>query len=352
MPSESERSAAVGTGLRIAVAAVCCLYVGEMLEIGQTSLSVYTAFLVMALFPITSFQKGFERFVGRALGLAYGVAVIWLARENWLLYLVLIVLGQMVACYIYLSGRLAYAALMGAIFIGVMATLGVTAPATASPYFQAAVIQLLLGEALAFFVNLITGAENTLAIEIGGQPLFPLRRDWLNTAAMLSIGQVATMLATLLLDLPVASTMISALIIGIVPGGWMEEGKKAWQRTLGALLGGGYALVAILLLALQPKLVVLAMLIAIILFAGTYLTKTSKKNSYAYLQMGMVAPMVMIGEHGEIGTVEKAVQRVIGICIGMVAAGLVTLIWPHTPVGQTAAPVAPIAHPTGSRTAT
>jgi uncharacterized membrane protein YccC len=345
MASEEARAAALFTALRVGVASVSSLLVSECLGTEQAALSVYTAFLVMALFPISSFQKGVERFVGRVLGLMYGLLVIWLTRENRLLYLLLIAIGQMTACYIYLSGRLAYAALMAAIFIGVIAAMGVTDPESASPYVAAATVQLALGEALAYLVNLVSGAEATLAIEVRGSPLLPLRRDWFNTAAMLSAGQAATMFATLQLRLPVTATMVSAMVIGVVPGGLMEEGKKAWQRTLGALLGGGYALVSIWLLHHQPYMAVQAALVMFIMFAATYLTKVSTKNSYAYLQMGMVAPMVLIAEHGDIGDIDTAVQRLVGIVVGLVAAGLVSVFWPHTPVAATAAPVAPVPHP-------
>ncbi len=331
----------VGLALRVAVASVTCLLVAEYFRIDQTSLSVYTAFLVMALFPITSFQKGTERFLGRVLGLAYGMAVIWFAWDAPALYIVLIALGQMVACYVYLSGRLAYAALMGAIFSGVIAAMGVTAPASTGPYFVAAAVQLALGEAAAFGVNFVTGAERTLAIQVQGEPLLPLRPGWVNTAAMLAAGQMATLFATLYFELPVTPTMVSAMIIGIVPGGLVEEWKKAKQRTLGALLGGGCALVSIVLLTFQPYLPLLALLVFVIMFTATYFTKVSKNNSYAFLQMGLVTPMVLIGQTGEIGSVGKALQRLVGIGAGLVAAGLVSVLWPHTPIGTTAAPVAP-----------
>src|SRR5262249_28417649 len=149
-----------------------------------------------------SFQKGVERFVGRVLGLVYGLVLVWYFLDTPLLYFALLLAGQISACYIYLSGRLAYAALMAAIFMGVVALFGLTAPATAPSYVAASVVQLLLGEGVAFLVNYVTGAERTLALAVQGQPLVPLRRDWLNTSAMLSTGQVATMFWTLHLGLP------------------------------------------------------------------------------------------------------------------------------------------------------
>jgi uncharacterized membrane protein YgaE (UPF0421/DUF939 family) len=341
MANDAGASDALGRALRIGVASASCLIIAECFGFAQTSLSVYTAYLVMAMFPISSFQKGLERFLGRVLGLLYGLLVIVLFRETPLIYLFLIALGQTFACYVNLSGRLAYAALMAAIFIGVMGALGITAPASAAPYAGAAAVQLALGELLAFLVNFVTRAERTLSIELRGQPLLPVRLEWLNTAAMLSAGQIATMFATLLLDVPVTATMISALIIGLVPGGLVEEGKKAWQRTLGAILGGGYALLCEALLELQPYLAILAALVFWIEFAATYLTITSKKNSYAYLQMGMVAPLVLLGEHGELGSVSKALQRVAGVAVGLTAAGIVSILWPHTPIAATPAPTVP-----------
>jgi uncharacterized membrane protein YgaE (UPF0421/DUF939 family) len=314
------------------------LVISGWLGLEQPALGVYTAQLIMSLFPVTSFQKGVERFLGRTLGLLYGLVLIQHFLGVPLLYIALIVVGQIVACYIYLSGRLAYAALMAAIFMGVMGATGVTAPSTAWNYAASAILQVLLGEAVAILVNFATGAERTFVISTAGQPLLPLRVSWINTAAMLSIGQAATMLATLYLDLPVTATMISAMIIGITPGGTVALWKKAWQRALGALLAGVYVLAAILLLSHMPYFSLLAVLVFQAMFLAAYWTKTSKNNSYVFLQMGMVVPLVLIGENGELGSVAKAIDRMIGVAIGLVVASFVNLTWPHEDITATAAP--------------
>jgi uncharacterized membrane protein YccC len=345
--AESETaSTAVPLALRIVVASTCCLLVSEVLRLDQASLGVYTAYLIMVLFPISSFQKGVERFVGRVLGLMYGLLLIWYFLDTPLLYFALLLAGQISACYIYLSGRLAYAALMAAIFMSVVALFGLTAPATAAGYVAASVVQLLLGEGLAFLVNFVTGAERTLALDVQGQPLLPLRRDWLNTGAMISAGQVTTMLWTLYLDLPALPTLVSAMIIGITPGGNLARWRKAQLRWLGAVLAGVYCLAAIVLLAHLPYLLLLTALVGFGLFLAAYLTKTVPDYSYAFLQMGMVVAMVLIGERGEIGSIEKVVQRLAGVAVGLLAAGTIALVWPHTeiPVAAPANP-APTAPP-------
>jgi hypothetical protein len=59
------------------------------------------------------------------------------------------------------------------------------------------------------------------------------------------------------------------------------------------------------------------------------------------MQMGMVTPMVLLGPTGEIGSIDKAMQRLIGVGVGLIASGLVSVLWPHTPIAATAAPTAP-----------
>src|SRR5262249_5878842 len=130
MPT-ADQDAAVALGLRVAVASAACLLLSESLNLEQTALSVYTAHMIMSQFPITSFQKGVERFLGRAVGVFYGLALGQLFADTPLLFLMLAVLGQVAACYVSLSGRLAYAALMAAIFIGVLAGICLTTPAAA-----------------------------------------------------------------------------------------------------------------------------------------------------------------------------------------------------------------------------
>jgi hypothetical protein len=218
---------------------------------------------------------------------------------------------------------------MAALFIGVMVATGLTAPGTTVPYAENVIPQLLLGEAMAFLVNWFTGAERTLAIETKGQNLLPLRPSWLNTSAMLSTGQVGAMFATLLLDLPVTTTMISALIVGISPSAGQGMGKKALQRALGAILGGGYACGAMVLLPLMPHFTLLLALVFVGMFLAAFGTKVSQNNSYVFLQMGLVLPMVLIGPTGGIGSLGNAVQRLIGVAVGLLVAEVVFLLWPH-----------------------
>jgi uncharacterized membrane protein YccC len=336
MATNEQQGGNVALGLRIAVASAICLVVTEWFHLQQAALSVYTAFLVMATFPVSSFQKGIERFLGRALGVGYGLLLIRFCLHRPALFLALMMVGQVASSYVSLSGRLGYAALMAAVFTGVMAAIGLTAPQTAFSYAQSVIPQLLLGEMTALVVNLITGAERALVIQVVGSPLWPLRREWLNTAAMLSVAQVGVLLVTVMLRLPATATMVSAMIIGIAPSSGQTMFNKAVQRSLGAVLGGGYACASIVILMRLPHFVLLLALVFLGIFLATYFTKASKDSSYAFLQMGLVMPMVLIESGGGLGSVTTAVQRLVGVAVGLFIAQLVAWLWPHTPA---AAPV-------------
>src|SRR5260370_21393368 len=157
---------------------------------------------------------------------------------------------------------------MAALFVGVVAGMGLTAPATVEPYFWHAILQLLRGEVAAFLINWITGEERTLAVTVTGAPLFPLRADWLNIGFMLSVSQMTTLFATLLLDLPITPTMISALIIGITAGSAPAAWHQAPQRPLWAMLGGGFAFSAVVLLPSLPSFLLPFVLVFVYIFTA------------------------------------------------------------------------------------
>jgi hypothetical protein len=54
--------------------------------------------------------------------------------------------------------------------------------------------------------------------------------------------------------------------------------------------------------------------------------------------MGLVVPMVLIGENDEISSIDKAIQRMIGVAVGLMVATFVNLIWPHEDITTTAVP--------------
>jgi hypothetical protein len=329
MPTDpNQRAAAVGLGLRVATASVISLVVTEWFQLDQGALGMYTVHLAMVIFPYTALQKALERTTGRFLGIFYGLLLLILFRDAPLVMLALMLLGQLAFFYVYASGHFAYAALMGGLFTGVMAATGIATPDQAIPYATALVLQLLSGALAVVIVNYFSGAERTFAIQAAGDPLWPPRVDWINRSAMFSTAQVGAMLMSGWLNLPVLPTMITATILGATANTPLAIGHKSVHRALGAVLGATLGAIGLLLVALAPYFPLLLAIAFFGMFIAAYYTKTSVTYSYAFLQMGMVFPMVLIGTHGMVGTVETGVLRLVGVVAGLFVSEFVLLVWP------------------------
>jgi len=77
------------------------------------------------------------------------------------------------------------------------------------------------------------------------------------------------------------------------------------------------------------------------MFLAAYGARTSVANSYVYLQMGLVAPLVLVGPTGDIGSVILAIQRLVGVWVGLLIAQAVSLAWPHASIPAPAYAVKP-----------
>jgi uncharacterized membrane protein YccC len=327
LPGTGDPTTALGLGFRVAVATTLCLLLTEVFRLKMTSLAVYSAHLVMAQFAFTSFQKGLERIIGRVMGVVYGLVLVMLFRERLALYFTLLGLGMLGFFYVYASNRLAYTALNGGLFVAFMAVIGLTDPSSAEMAALNITQQIIIGVGVAFLVNWIWGEERTWAIASKGDPLWPPRPDWLSRAAMIATSQMGALLATLLLDLPAITTTISAAILSTA-GDWRAIEFKALQRTLGAVFGSAYALLAMTILFLMPRFELLLALTFFGMFLAAYFTRALSTWSYVALQAGLVLPMVLIGSNDTIGSPGAAWGRLQGVAIALAISELVYFCWP------------------------
>ena len=113
------------------------------------------------------------------------------------------------------------------------------------------------------------------------------------------------------------------------------------MRLAGAFLAVGWAAGTFLVVALVPRLLVLAGLLFLGQFVAAYLTRTAGKYAYAGLQMGLVLPMLVVAPPAEFGSLTPAVQRLAGILLGLAASVVVAVLWPRFPLADRPAPVPP-----------
>lgn len=327
MADAAEEAAA--TGLRIAAATAACLMLSVWLQLEQAALSVITVFIVLVQHPFSALQKGIERLVGRTTGLAFGLVPVLLFRDAPLLYFLTLEVGLLGFGYLFAAGRLSYTAVNGLMFLGVMGAMGAAAPAGAPAFAAAAVAQLALGLGAVVIVNNLTGVAEPLAIDTGEGALWPLRGAWVSQAAMLASVISAALALTLWLELPATATLISATLIASAPGGRRGAAVKAWQRALGALAGGAAALLAMGLLALMPYFLLLVALLIVGLFAFALQTKLRGEQSYVFLQGGATFILVLIAPEADLGTMQTAVGRLVGVAAGLLIAEALLFVWPE-----------------------
>jgi uncharacterized membrane protein YccC len=330
---------ATSDALLIAGASVVCLVLAEWLGLEHANLAVWTTYMVTAQYPFTRFQKGLERVVGRGLGILAGLVLTTWFHDTPLLTGALMAALLTTCFYFYFAERLAYTFLQAGLYVVAVFQIGHANPASAVAAAEGLFAAVVLGVVVADVVIWLFGAERDLGIRFGEAPLWPLRGDWLSQSLMLAVTVLLTLLAAHALGLPPEKAAISVMLLTVTPH-VQAMILKGELRLAGLFLAVGWAAGTFLVVALVPRLLVLASLLFLGQFVAAYLTRTAGKYAYAGLQMGLVLPMV-VAPRAEFGSLAPAVQRLGGILLGLVASVVVAVLWPRFPLANRPDPVPP-----------
>ncbi|MFO0896639.1 MAG: FUSC family protein [Pirellulales bacterium] len=317
-----------GHALRVASAAAICLVVVEWLGLQHGNLAVWTTYMVMAQHPFTIFQKGFERVLGRTVGILIGLALAtWLAGAPGLgLLLEAIVLWG--CTYLYLSGRLAYTFLNMGLYTVAMYEVAHASPATAPQTGWQMFLAVLVGVAVASAVSWASRSESGLHIETGGQPLWPVNSAWASQALMLAVTALLTQLGARWLDLSPDKSVISVLMLMVTPD-LQSMLQKGELRLAGAALAVAWSVLMFVVLALAPHFLLLVLLVFLGMYLAAGLAHAGGKYAYAGVQMGLVMPMVAVAPASEFGNINAAGQRIEGILLALAVSLVVGSLWPR-----------------------
>jgi uncharacterized membrane protein YccC len=334
MPAPDPRDA-TRHALITAIASVVCLLLAEALGLAHGNLAVWTTFMVMAQYTFTAFQKGLERVVGRGVGILAGLVVTTCFNETALLALSLMGLLLTICFYFYFAGRLAYTFLNAGLYIVAVFQIGHANPASVLPQAEGLFYAIVLGVATADGVTWLAGVERSLAIQVGDNPLWPIRGEWLSQSLMLAVTVLLTLIGAHAIGLPPEQAAISVLLLTVSPH-VQAMILKGQLRIVGLLLAAAWSLGVFLVVGFLPSLSLLAALLFLGQFVAAYLTRTSGKYAYAGLQMGLVLPLVVVAPRSEFGSLHPAVLRLEGILLGLAASILVAGVWPRFPLGAPA----------------
>lgn len=317
--------------LRVAIACTGCLLVVVWIHLEHANLAVWTTYMVMAQYPVTVFQKGLERTLGRGVGILAAIVLIGLFPDSPFPRLTLECIGILVLFYVYFAGRFSYAFLNAGLYLGVLVEIGRTDPEAVVPQGWGMFLAVLLGSLMADVVVWFSAAERDLHLDPGTQPLFPLRTDWLVHAVMMMVTVFSTILTCRLLELPIAKAIVSVMILTAAPDlqGVLLKGKL---RLGGAMLGAAWGLGSFLILSRLPYLSLLAVLLFLGLFVAAYLTRILGAKSYLGLQMGLVIPLVLVVPPDEFGSLGGVMQRIEGVLIALACTLVVAGLWPRFPL--------------------
>jgi uncharacterized membrane protein YccC len=340
MTSTQDTRDATGQALLTASAAVLCLLLAEWLGLEHANLAVWTAYLVMAQYAFTRFQKGLERVVGRGLGILAGLVLTTWFHDTAGLTVVLIAVLLTTSFYFYFAGRLAYTFLQAGLYLVATFQIGHANPASAVPAAEGLFAAIVLGVVVADVVTWLFGAEHDLGIRFAGSPLWPVRGNWLSQSLMLAVTVLLTLFGAHALDIPPEKAAISVMLLTVTPH-VQAMILKGELRLAGAFLAVAWAVAIFLVVGLLPHLLLLAVLLFLGQFVAAYLTRTGGKYAYAGVQMGLVLPMLAVAPPAEFGRFAPAVERLEGIVLGLLAAVVVAVLWPRFPLAEKAAVPAP-----------
>src|SRR5262249_10514699 len=135
----------VGHVLRVAFAATLCLVLAEWCHLANSNLAVWTSYLVMAQYPFTIFQKGFERILGRGAGILAGLLLATWFRNTEPVALLLTAVVLTFCFYIYFAGRLAYTFLNAGLFCMIIEHLGRADPLSAGKVSKELFVAIVFG---------------------------------------------------------------------------------------------------------------------------------------------------------------------------------------------------------------
>ncbi|MFC1834909.1 FUSC family protein, partial [Thermodesulfobacteriota bacterium] len=126
-----------------------------------------------------------------------------------------------------------------------------------------------------------------------------------------------------------------ALIAALIVAGQPNVGRSLlkWRlRVCGILAGALYGLVGMIIVSKIPFFPVMLILVVLIVFVSSYVASGSERVSYAGLQTGIAASMILVYEPGPPISMDPVVSRFLGAILGgLVAIATSHLLWTVNP---------------------
>src|SRR5262249_42907663 len=263
----------------------------EWWHLPHTNLAVWTTHMVMSSHPHTTFQKGFERVVGRGGGILLGTLLVSLLGEQKLLALGLEVAGLLAFFYAHFCGRLAYTYPNAGLYLQAMLQLGDRAPSVAWVNGGWMFLAIVVGVAVADLVSWFTGAERDLSIVPGEGSLLPIRGEPLARAAEVTATMLLAQYAFFALDMPPDANIYTLFMISVIPD-YPRMRERTGSYVGGTLAGVAYAVPSLLLRNRVLHLPMFVALVGLGEFLASYIAQSKGNIRFVGIEMGMIFPLM------------------------------------------------------------
>src|SRR5262249_6100275 len=149
--------------------------------------SVVFVQFVLARWPFQAVQQGAELFLGLTLAVGCGATLNLLLAHNPPAFLAALALVSLFLTYGYATHRLPFLCVFATAYLGHLAYAGMTAPAETFAVSRRLLGQGLLGAGISVLVHGLSGGGYALNLHPGGEPLWPVRPEWVSLSARLTV---------------------------------------------------------------------------------------------------------------------------------------------------------------------
>lgn len=313
-----------GIAARTAMAGVGGVVAALLLDLDDPWWAAITAFVIVEHDARATLGKSIDRVLGTIAGAALGYLLAAFIPDHLLFSLLV---AATVAFTLYAQERVVhgYAVLLGGVTVILVLFGSLVTPAQSLDLAVNRALEISVGVAVACLVDWVFAGELAGAAAATPKPgvwVLPVDKDLLAIALTGGVAVAAIPFIWEGLQLPgLGQTPITAFIIMTAMRG--DVGLKAAGRTLGCLLGGGFGLLAMPLVA-DAVLPWLAC-IFLGLFACAHLRHGSGDASYAGQQAGVALLMAMVQGNAPTPDLLPAIDRLIGIGGGIVVVAALEL---------------------------
>ena len=297
-------------------------------------LAIVTTFVLLQLFFSELRKKAIERIFGPAISAILILSILILFRNHYVLMFLCASILLMIFIYYFSVGYFSYSMILGAITISLISAMDANNNLSQATHLGLYwVINLLIGSIVVIaidfvakkwvfknkFFNIIEPVENEKYIFSIKKHLNYLReKSTFNyRAAVISLRVTATVIILLLVNHAMQwsfidiQAVIAGIIISAQPSIAMTH-QRALMRMLGVIIGAVVAIFFAYFLQSYPSSFMTIILMTVSLGILTWLSEHYRFFEYAFLQAGVMIPLILITSNQEVINVHLAVERSLG----------------------------------------